>query len=258
MMARGHRLDICAVGLVLLCIQLTCTQGARSQLAQPLRRLLATCNPSCSNALASAASFGVLGASTVTNTGGTMITGDCGVSPGSAITGFPPGQTSGTMHLDDGAATAGQNDAHAAYTNFMNTATTKDISGQDMGGMTLLPGVYGYSSSAGNGGTLTLDAQGNPAAIFIFKIVSSLVTASGSQVVLANGALACNVFFVVGSYATLGTGTNLAGSILAMTSITATTKATVMGSLLAITAAVTLDTNVVATMGMACGSPPPP
>ena len=121
------------------------------------------------------------------------------------------------------------------------------MTGQDLGGLTLTPGVYCFSSSAQLTGTLTLDAQGNPNAVFIFKIGSTLTTASNSSVVVintgGNSSIACNVFWQVGSSATLGTGTSFAGNILALTSITLNTGANVSGRVLARNGAVTLDTN---------------
>lgn len=194
--------------------------------------------------LGSAQSFAVLGGSTVTNTGSSVITGDLGVSPGSAVTGFPPGVViGGTIHAADAAALAAQNSVTAAYNNLASQACTQDLTGQDLGGKTLTPGVYCFSASAQLTGTLTLDAQGNPAAVFILKIGSALTTASSSSVVVINGGQVCNVFGQVGSSATLGTGTSLSGNILALTSITLNSGARVAGRVLARNGAVTLDAN---------------
>ena len=196
--------------------------------------------------LGSAQSFAVLGGSTVTNTGSSSISGDLGVSPGSAVTGFPPGVVvSGTIHSADAVAAAAQTSVTAAYTNLAGQACTQDLTGQDLGGKTLTAGVYCFSSAAQLTGTLTLDAQGSATAVFIFKIGSTLTTASGSSVSLINGGSLCNVFWQVGSSATLGTTTAFAGNILALTSITLTTGATVVGRTLARNGAVTLDTNTV-------------
>lgn len=196
--------------------------------------------------LGSASSFGVLGGSTVTNTGPTIVNGELGVSPGSAVTGFPPGSVvGGTIHLADAVALQAQNDLTTAYNAVAGTACNVDLTGQDLGGLTLTPGVYCFSSSAQLTGTLTLDALGNPNALFLFKMGSSLTTASGSAVQLINGGSSCNVFWQVGSSATLGTGTNLAGNILALSSITLNTGASVSGRLLARNGAVTLDSNTV-------------
>ena len=208
--------------------------------------------------LGSAQSFAVLGGSTVTNTGTSVITGDLGVSPGSAVTGFPPGLVvSGTIHAADASALAAQGSAATAYNALVSQACSQDLTGQDLGGKTLTAGVYCFSSSAQLTGTLTLNAQGNASAVFIFKIGSTLTTASGSSIVLINGASSCNTFFQVGSSATLGTTSSFAGSILALTSITATTGANVTGRTLARNGAVTLDTNAVTVSACSSGPLPP-
>jgi hypothetical protein len=196
--------------------------------------------------LGNAGSFAVLAGSTVTNTGASVITGDLGVSPGTAVTGFPPGTvTGGAIHAGDAVAAAAQTGLATAYNNAAGQAPDQNLTGQDLGGQTLTAGVYNFDSSAGLTGTLTLNGQGNPGAEFIFQIGSTLTTASASNVVFANGARACNVFWQVGSSATLGTATSFAGNILALTSITATTGVQVNGRLLAQNGAVTLDTNAV-------------
>jgi hypothetical protein len=193
--------------------------------------------------LGTAQSFAVLGGSTVTNTGTSTITGNLGVSPGSAITGFPPGIVTGGIHAADAVALQAQNDVTTAYNALAAAPCTTDLTGQNLGGMTLTPGVYCFSTSAFLTGTLTLDGQGNPSAVFIFKIGSTLTTASGSSVSFIGNAAACNVFWQVGTSATLGTTSSLAGNILALTSITLTTGAQVLGRALARNGAVTLDTN---------------
>ena len=181
----------------------------------------------------------------MTNTGPSVVTGDLGLSPGTSITGFPPGSVTGATHAADPVSLLAQGGATAAYNELASQACTADLTGQDLGGMTLTPGVYCYSSSAQLTGTLTLDAQGNPAAVWIFQAGSTLITASDSSVVLINGAQACHVFWVVDSSATLGTGTDFMGNILALTSIVLDTGATVDGRLLAENAAVTLDHNTI-------------
>ena len=197
--------------------------------------------------LGSAASFAVLGASTVTNTGPSTIHGNLGVSPGSAVTGFPPGLivAPGALHAADAVASGAQGDVIIAYGSLASQACTLDLTGQDLGGKTLAAGVYCFSTSAQLTGTLTLDAQGNADAVFIFKIGSTLTTASNANVKLINGANSCNVFWQVGSSATLGTATSFIGNILALTSITLTTGASVNGRALARNGAVTLDTNTI-------------
>jgi hypothetical protein len=196
--------------------------------------------------LGSAQSFAVLGGSTVTNTGPTTITGDLGVSPGAAVTGFPPGLVSGgTIHAADAVALAAQNSVTTAYNSLASQACTLDLTGQDLGGKTLTPGVYCFSTSAQLTGTLTLNSLGNAAAVFVFKIGSTLTTASASSVVMINGGSACNVFWQVGSSATAGTTTSFIGNVLALTSITLTTGVHMIGRALARNGAVTLDSNVI-------------
>ncbi|MFI0607419.1 MAG: ice-binding family protein [Anaerolineae bacterium] len=180
--------------------------------------------------LASARSFGVLGGSTVTNTGVTTVTGDVGVSPGPSVTGFPPGiVVNGMIHQNDATAIQAHTDADLAYDDLVNQTCDTDLSGQDLGGMTLTPGSYCFSTSAQLTGILTLDAQSNPAAIFLFQIGTTLTTATGASVVMTNGGLACKVYWQVGSSATLGTGTAFAGNLLADQSITMTTNSSLSG-----------------------------
>jgi hypothetical protein len=195
--------------------------------------------------LGTAQSFGVLGGSTVTNTGATTVNGNVGVSPGSAVTGFPPGVVvGGSVHSNDAVAMQAQNDLTTAYNEIASTPCTVDLTGQNLGGLTLTPGVYCFSSSAQLTGALTLDALGNPNALFLFKIGSTLTTASGSSVTVINATSSCNkAYWQIGSSATLGTGTSFAGDILALSSITLTTGANTSGRTLARNGAVTLDTN---------------
>jgi type VI secretion system secreted protein VgrG len=196
--------------------------------------------------LATAANYAVLGGSTVTNTGATTLDGSLGVAPGSAITGFPPGQVLPPGTTDAGTAVAqqAQSDLTAAYVDAagraLNATTTADLSG-----LTLVGGVYAGPSKGPLSltGTLTLDGAGDPNSVFIFQTDSTLITGSGSTVTLINGALECNVFWQVGSSATLGTGSVFTGNILALTSISVTTGVTVHGRALARNGAVTLDTD---------------
>jgi Ice-binding-like len=199
-------------------------------------------NPS----LGTAGAYAVLGASTVTNTGPTVLFGDLGVSPGAAITGFPPGQVTQFTHAADADALGAQNAVTTAYNELSSQPCTGNLTGQDLGGLTLTPGVYCFDTSAQLTGVLTLNAQGNSAAVFIFKTGSTLTTAAASRVQIINdGGGICGPFWRIGSSATLGTTTSFIGNILALASITLTTGATVQGRALARTAAVTLDTNQV-------------
>ncbi len=210
--------------------------------------------------LGTAQSFAVLGGSTVTNTGPTTISGgDLGVSPGLAITGFPPGIVNppGATHAGDANALQAQSDVTIAYNNLAGQPCTSDLTGQDLGGLTLTPGVYCFSSSAQLTGTLTLDAQGNAGAVFIFKIGSTLTTASNSSVRVINSGSACNVYWQIGSSATLGTNTAFAGNLLASASITLNTGATLTGRALARAGAVTLDSNTISSAGCTAPTPAP-
>ncbi|HEY0232138.1 MAG TPA: ice-binding family protein [Dokdonella sp.] len=225
--------------LILLALMGLFSNAALAQVAPPLGQ---------------ANSFSVLAGSAVTNTGPTAVIGDLGVSPGSAITGFPPGSvTGGTTHSNDAVAQGAQNDVTTAYNTLAGEASDTDLTGQDLGGLTLVSGVYTFSSSAQLTGTLTLDAQGNSAAVFVFQIGSTLTTASNANVVIINGGTDCNVFWQVGSSATLGTTTAFIGNILALTSITLTTGTSVSGRVLARNGAVTMDSNDVTVCG-ACSA----
>jgi hypothetical protein len=210
-------------------------------------------SPAADAFLGTAARFAVLAGSTVTNTGPTTIIGDVGVSPGTAVTGFPPGSiavgkpgSGGTIHSADAIAIQARNDVITAFNNLAGEPTTSNLTGLDLGGLTLTPGVYRFNSSAQLTGTLTLDAGGNPNARFDFQIGSTLTTASSSVVRVINGGFEDNVFWQVGSSATLGTTTEFEGNILALTSITLTTRASIAcGRALAINGAVTMDTNFI-------------
>ena len=194
--------------------------------------------------LGTAANFAVLAGATVTSTGLTVITGDLGLSPGTAVTGFPPGIVNGALHTGDSTAAI----AEADLTTAVNTATALTLPillAGDLGGRTLVPGLYKSTSSLAVTGALTLDAQGDPNAVWVFQIASTLTTISGSQIILTGGAQAANVFWIVGSSATLGTTSVFKGTIMAYASITITTGATLDGRALARTGAVTLDSNII-------------
>jgi hypothetical protein len=192
--------------------------------------------------LGTAADFSVLGGSTVTNTGPSTLQGSVGVSPGTAITGFPPGVASSTATAT--VAAQGQLDSVAAYLDAKSRLGAVQTTA-DLGGLTLIGGVYAASAKGALSltGTLILDGENNPNSVWIFQTDSTLTTASGSNISLINGAQPCNVFWQVGSSATLGTGSNFVGNILALASVSVTTGANVQGRALAQTGAVTLDTN---------------
>ncbi len=194
--------------------------------------------------LGTASNYSVLAGSAVTNTGATVLAEDLGLSPGTSVTGFPPGVVNGTENVTDANALTAQNDALTAYNSLAGAAPNQNLTGHDLGGLTLLPGVYKFDSSAQLTGALTLNLLGNANSLFIFQIGSTLTTASNSSVTTINGADCCNVFWQIGSSATLGTGTDFRGNILAQTSITLNTGANISdGRALALTGAVTLDDN---------------
>jgi hypothetical protein len=188
--------------------------------------------------LLTASSFAVLAATTVTNTGNTQITGNLGLHPGTSVTGFPPGVVHGSMHVEPLSGIA-QDDLTDAYIATGGLAFEESLAG-DISGRTFAPGVFKANSSLAINGEITLDGMG----LYIFQIASTLVTGSGSIITLAGGADVNDVFWCVGSSATLGTYSQFSGTIMAMSSITVTTGATVKGRLLARNGAVTLDTNL--------------
>jgi hypothetical protein len=212
---------------------------------------------SAQSRLGSAQSFAVLGASTVTNTGATVVTGDLGVSPGTAITGFPPGTVvGGSIHAGDAVALQAHADAVLAYAGLVAETCDHNLSGQDLGGLTLAPGTYCFDSSAQLTGTLTLVGTGP----WIFQIGSTLTTATGSAVIV-NNAVDCDgsdVYWQVGSSATLGTATQFVGHLIALISVTVTTNVSVSGNVIALNGAVTLDTNRISVCGSGQTGPFPP
>ncbi len=192
--------------------------------------------------LGTSSSFGILAGSTITNTGDTSIDGDIGIWPSNAssITGFPPGSYTGSLHAGDGVAQQAQSDAAVAYNNLAGLVMTQDLTGLDLGSMTLTSGVYRFSTSAQLTGGLSLDAQNDPDAYFVFQIGSTLTTADSSAVVLLNAPVGFDsVYWQVGSSATLGIGTAFTGSILADQSITLN-GGTMYGRALALNGAVTI------------------
>jgi hypothetical protein len=204
--------------------------------------------------LGTAENAAVLAGSTITNAGPSVISGDLGLYPGTVVSGFPPGLVlGGTIHKTDSVATQAQADLITAYNDAAGRPSAGKISA-DLAGNTLSPGVYTSATSMGLSGNLTLDAQGDPNSVFIFQAGSTLTAGSGSRVRLVNGARACNVIWQVGSSATIGSTSAFAGNILAMTSITLITGATLNGRALARNGAVTLGTNVITKAP--CAMPP--
>jgi hypothetical protein len=199
--------------------------------------------------------FVVLAGSTVTNTGPSVLNGELGLYPGTAITGFgAPAVVNGATHATDAVARIAKDDLTTAYNVAAGqpVAPSADLSGTDLGNRTLLAGAYRFTSSAQLTGPLTLNAQGDPNAQFVFEIASALTTASASSVVLTNGADPCRVFWQVGSSATLGTTTAFQGNLMALSSISLKNGATVVGRMLARNGAVTLINNVL--NGAVCGA----
>ncbi|AZI58340.1 DUF3494 domain-containing protein [Nakamurella antarctica] len=204
-------------------------------------------------ALGVLSSYSVIGGSAVTNTGSSVVGGGIGVSPGTDHSGMDQAVIGGAMHFTDTEASQAQLALVGAYDDAAGRIRTPVAS--ELGGQTFLSGVYG-GPTLGITGTVTLDAQQNPDAVWIFQTDSTLITATASSVSLINGAQACHVFWQVQSSATLGTGSTFVGNVLALTSITATTQATIQGRLLARNGAVTLDTNTIT--GAECNGDTPP
>lgn len=194
--------------------------------------------------LGTAENFGVMGGSAITNTGTTTITGNVGVAPGTSITGLPPVGVSGTIHINNGVAGQAQSDLTTAYVDAANRPSTSIAA--DLAGANLVSGVYSNGAlGLATNGTLILDGQGNADSVWIFQSGSDLIIGNDTSIMLINGAEACRIFWQVTSSATIGTGASFQGTILALSSITANTNATVMGRLLARNGAVTLDTNTI-------------
>jgi hypothetical protein len=193
--------------------------------------------------------YGILAGSAITNTGPTTISGtaggDVGLFPGTAYTGSGSVTSSGTNHINDSAASIAQNDLVTAYDDLGVPAPTI-LSSPDLAGRTLLAGTYAATAGTlANSGNVILDAQGDPTAVFVFQAASTAITSVGSTMTLANGAQACNVYWRVGSSATIGVNSTFIGHVYALTSITANTGASITGQLLARNGAVTLDTNTI-------------
>lgn len=196
--------------------------------------------------------FAVLAFATITNTGaGTIINGDVGVSPGTAMTGFPPGVINGVVQMTNPLSTTAESHAGIAFGVLMGKDATVTMTGTDLGGLTLAPGVYKYNVAAAMTGVLTLDAFGDPNAIFVFQIGSSLLVNGNSKVILQGGALSCNVYWQVGSAATIGFGASMVGNIISSAATTMNIGASLNGRAISLYAAVTLDNNPIT--AEACG-----
>jgi hypothetical protein len=202
-----------------------------------------TTSPPPDPPLGTAATYGILAGSTVTCVTGGTIDADVGVSPGSALTGFPPCTITGDTELATAVAATAQNDLTTAYDALVALPCGTVVTPADLGGRTLAPGVYCAASSLAVTGTVTLDGQGDPDALFVFQMGSTLTTGTTANIALINGAQAENVWWQVGSSATLGTGTTFRGSILALETITLNDNATMLGRALARNGAVSLGTN---------------
>ncbi len=203
--------------------------------------------------LATAGTFVVLGGSAVTNTGPSVLNGNLGVAPGTSLTGFgSPAVVNGSTNNNDAVANQAQADLTTAYNVAAASTPATDLSTTNLGNRTLTAGAYRYTSSAQLTGALTLDAQNNPNAQFVFAIGSALTTAPGSSVVLTNGASACNVYWQIGSSATLDTTTAFKGNVMALTAISLNDRATVAGRVLARNAGISLIRNVLD--ASACGA----
>ena len=197
--------------------------------------------------------FAVLGGTTITNTGPSFINGNLGLWSGTSVTGFPPGTVTGAIDAANAIAKQAQMDLTSAY----NVAAAQPcggvLTGQNLGGQTLTAGVYCFASSAQLNGNLILDAQGNTNAVFIFEIGGTLTTLSASNITIINGGTGNNVFWQVGSSATLGTRSQFAGNILALSNITLGAGADIScGRVLALNGAVTMDTNNVSINSPGC------
>jgi Ice-binding-like len=195
--------------------------------------------------LGEAAQVAILGGSTVTNAGPTMVVGNLALSPGVSVTGFPPGTISGgSIHINDALATQAHADAFTAYTQVAGETLTTDLSGMNLGGMLLTPGVYHFDTTAQLTGALMLDTGGDPDAAFHFQIGTTLATDPLSTITLLNGD-SVNIFWQVGTSATIGSDSMFIGNLIADQSISVELGAMVDGRLLAINAAVTLNTNTI-------------
>ncbi|UKF29583.1 ice-binding family protein [Clavibacter phaseoli] len=236
-----------AVAVASLAVAAVAASGLGAALLAPASAFAATATVG----LGTAASYSVLAGQGVTNTGPTTLSADLGTSPAASVTGFPPGVVGGATHAADAAAGQAQSDLTTAYDDAAGRPSSAAVPA-DLVGSTLTPGVYTAAGPLGLTGTVTLDAQGDPSAVFVIQAPSSLTTGSGSRVSLVDGAQACNVFWQVSSSASLGTGSGFAGTVLALTSVSVGTGATVDGHVLARDGSVTLDDD--AFISSTCGT----
>lgn len=243
--ARGARL-LLAAGIAISLALAMLAEGQTARAAGPPPVGLGTAEP-----------FAVLaGTPAITNTGPTTITGDVGISPGAAVTGFPPGVVNGTIHAADAVAIQAQSDLTIAYNDAAGRTPATTVAGGTLGGLTLVGGVYNSGgASLGLTGTLTLDAENDPSSTWVFQATSDLITASSSSVTFINGGQPCNVFWQVTSSATLGSGSTFAGTILALTSITMADGVTLDGRALARNGQVTLIDDTITRS--TCAAPAP-
>jgi hypothetical protein len=195
----------------------------------------------------STSTLAVLSGSSITNTGATRITGDVALSPGTSIDGFPPGEFTGTLHINDAIANQAKLDLTAAYNNAAGRTSTDIVTlSGNIGGLTLTPGLYKSTSSlAVSSGDVTFDAQGDADAIFIIQIATTLTTTSGRKVILSGGAQAANIFWQVGSSATFGTTSVFKGTVMAFQSITFNTGAALDGRAFASNGSITMEGNTI-------------
>jgi hypothetical protein len=240
--ARRLRVALPALGLLVLASLLALTLARASGAA-------AVAVP-----LGSADSFAILAGAGITNTGATTVSGDIGTFPTTSETGFGTLTQSGANHAGDAVTQNAKNDLVTAYNNAAAQGPTTPIVGLTLGGKTLVRGVYNSGSTIDLTGTVTLDGQGDPDSVFVIQAGSALTTATSSTVALINGARSCNVFWQIGSDATLGVGSTFVGTLLVQNAIVVDTGAVITGRLLASVASVTLDTNTINKPGCTSGA----
>ena len=212
--------------------------------------IVLSCNQLSCGIVGDAIGYSAIATTTITNAGLTNIEGDIGVAPGTSITGFPPGTVTGSIRINDPITVSARDTIIQTYNLFNNCPCETNLSNMPLDGVILPPGVYCFDSSAAISGTLTLDGMGNPNSMFIFKVGSTLTTDTLSNILLINAATPCNVYWLIGSSATLGTFSDFSGNILSQVSITSNSGASVNGNLYALGGAITFDTTTVT--GCAC------